>query len=373
MKFRTLLTLLLGCMLASLPVTAPALAHHTKSKPAAKTTEQAPAAAPLLQGRWQPTAKINLAWDHIYQGSANQPQPNKIEGLDVVSPTWFAVIDGTGLVRSSADAAYVKDAHAKGYKVWALVTNSFNPELTHQILASDAAQDTIAKQLLQYAQTYQLDGINIDFENMYDYDKDKFASFVEKLSKILRAQNLIVSIDITIPSATPNWSKCYDRQRLGAAVDYVMLMTYDEHWSKSPKSGSVASLPWVEAGVKNTLAFIPKEKLLLGIPFYTREWEETTDEWGKKTVKAKTMSMAAVQKTIDAYNLHPVWLPDLGQYYVEYEKNDAIYKIWIEDAQSIALKAELIQKYDLAGAASWRKGFEANQIWNVLNNALRPE
>lgn len=293
--------------------------------------------------------------------------------MDIVSPTWFAVVDETGLVRSNADADYVKNAHANGYKVWALVTNSFNPALTHQILTNDAAQENIAKQLLQYAETYQLDGINIDFENIYDYDKDRFVGFVEKLSKTLRAHNLVVSIDITIPSNTPNWSKCYDRQRLGAAVDYVMLMTYDEHWSKSPKSGSVASLPWVENGVKNTLSFVPKEKLLLGIPFYTREWQETTDELGKVTVKAKTMSMAAVQKTIDAYNLQPVWLPDLGQHYVEYEKNDVLHKIWIEDAQSIALKAELVQKYDLAGAASWRKGFEAHHIWNVLNNALRPE
>lgn len=372
MIFRTLSALLLSCILAVL-FTAPALARH--AEPAETPPKSQPPAAAMLREPWKPASKINLVWDHIYQSSPSMQQlkTDRIEGLDIVSPTWFAVIDETGLVRSSADLEYVKDAHAKGYKVWALVTNSFNPDLTHRVLASDAAQENVIQQLLQYAATFQLDGINIDFENIYDYDKDKFAAFVEKLSKRLKAQNLIVSIDITIPSGTPNWSKCYDRQRLGAAVDYVMLMAYDEHWSKSPKSGSVASLPWVENGVKSTLAFIPKEKLLLGIPFYTREWQETTDEAGTKTVKAKTMSMAAVQKTIDAYNLQPVWLPDLGQFYVEYAKNNITYKIWIEDAQSISLKAGLVQKYDLAGAASWRKGFEAPHIWNVLNNTLRPE
>ena len=331
------------------------------------------ASNPPLREQWNPPAKINLVWDHIYDASRNQIRQDKIDGLDVVSPTWFAVVDEAGTVKSLADAAYVADAHSKGYKVWALVTNSFSPELTNKILANKSAQENIIKQLLHYAAAYNLDGINIDFENIYEADRDKFSAFVEKLAKALKQQNLIVSIDITVPSNTPNWSKCYDRKRLGAAVDYVMVMTYDEHWRKSPVSGSVASLPWVENGIKNTLAFVPKEKVLLGLPFYTREWEEAIDANGKKTVTAKTMTMADVQKRIDTYNLQPVWLPDIGQHYVEYAANGKTYKIWIEDPQSLRLKVELVEKYGLAGIASWRKGFEASHIWTVLNYSLRPE
>ncbi|MCX7781675.1 MAG: glycosyl hydrolase family 18 protein [Negativicutes bacterium] len=322
---------------------------------------------------WRPANKINLVWDHIWQRTPSASREEPIQGLDVLSPTWFAVTDESGYVRNLADTAYVQAAHAKGYKVWALVTNSFDPDLTHKILSSDKAQENIIRQLALYADLYRLDGINIDFENIYDYDKDKFSAFVEKLAKTLRQRNLVVSIDLTVPSGAPNWSQCYDRSRLGAAVDYVMVMTYDEHWRKSPVSGSVASLPWVEKGIANTLALIPNEKILLGLPFYTREWEESIDEAGKKTVTAKTMSMAAVQKTIDAYNLQPAWLADIGQHYVEYQKNGKTYKIWIEDAQSLRLKIGLVHKYHLAGIASWRKGFEAKHIWNTLNTTLRPE
>lgn len=360
MKLTAFSTLIFSCFLTMV------LASPVGAQPSA-------AGQSLLHGQPQSAAKINLVWDHIYDASRNQVKLDKIDGLDIVSPTWFAVVDETGLIHSKADIGYVNDAHSKGYKVWALVSNSFNPDLTHSVLASSEAQENIIRQLLEYAAAYKLDGINIDFENIYENDKDRFSEFVEKLAKRLKEKNLTVSIDVTVPSNTPNWSKCYDRKRLGAAVDYVMVMTYDEHWRKSPVSGSVASLPWVEKGIQNTLALVPREKVLLGIPFYTREWEESIDAAGKKTVSAKTMTMAAVQQTIDEHNLHPVWLPDAGQYYVEYEKNNKTYKIWIENAHSIALKTELVHKYGLAGVASWRKGFEAKHIWNILNNNLRNE
>lgn len=321
----------------------------------------------------EPSPKLNLVWDHITQKSPNLSNQEKIEGLDILSPTWFAVIDETGRLSSLADSNYVEAAHAKGYKVWPLITNSFNPDLTGKVLADEKAQDAVITALSEYARQYNLDGINIDFENIYDSDKEKFVVFVDKLTKKLKQQNLVVSIDVTVPSNTPNWSRCYDRAKLGQIVDYVMVMTYDEHWRKSPVSGPVASLPWVEKGIQATLELVPKEKILLGLPFYTREWEETTDDYGQKTVSAKTLSMSAAQKIIDTYNLSPVWLNDQGVNYVEYNKNGNLYRIWLEDSKSISLKAALVQKYGLAGAASWRKGFEAQHIWFVIDNALRPE
>jgi spore germination protein YaaH len=344
-----------------------------RKPPAAPKEKAAKSLVSYTREPWKPDGKINLVWDQLSQYPPTLSKEEPITGLDVLSPTWFTVTDESGKLKNIADIRYVEEAHAKGYRVWALVSNSFNPELTHKVLSSEQAQENMIKQLLLYADLYHLDGINIDFENIYDYDKDRFSAFVEKLSRRLKQHNLVVSIDITIPANTANWSKCYDRKRLGEAVDYVMVMTYDEYWSKSTVSGPVASLPWVENGLTNTLAFIPQEKLLLGIPFYTREWEESRDHNGKIMVKAKTLSMAAVQKILDAYNLQPVWLGDKGQHYVEYEKDNKRYRIWIEDSHSISLKAGLVQHYNLAGTASWRKGFEAPHIWLTLNSILKSE
>jgi len=320
-----------------------------------------------IRDKWRPIGKMNLVWDYVNITSQDLSKEAVIAGLDVVSPTWFSIATGDGFVASKADAKYVADAHSKGYKVWALVNNSFDCDMTHQLLFDDRAQERVIKQLLVYSSLYHLDGINLDFENIYDEDKERLTKFVEKLTIALKQQNIIVSMDVTVPSDISFWSNCYDRQKLASIVDYIMVMTYDQYWSKSPISGPVASIGWVETGVKKMLGEVPKEKLLLGVPFYTREWEEKEGS----PARSKTMSMAMVEELIKTKNLNVSWLEDKGLHYVEYVKAGQRYRIWIEDEKSMALKIALIDKYDLAGAAAWRKGFERSSIWNVLNTGLK--
>lgn len=320
-----------------------------------------------VRAKWHSTDKINLVWDYVNISSANSDKETKINGLTVISPTWFSVVTTDGFVVSKADTNYVMDAHRKGYKVWALVNNSFDCDMTRQLLADGKAQQKVIKQLLVYSSLYNLDGINIDFENVYDDDKERLTQFVEKLTSALHQQNIVVSIDVTVPSNSPFWSTCYDRKKLSAIVDYIMVMTYDEHWSRSQKSGPVASLNWVDTGIKKMLTEVPKDKLLLGVPFYTREWEE--GENGR--VKAKTLSMAMVDNLIKEKNLDVIWLEDKGLNYTEYYQEGNRYRIWIEDEKSISLKMNLIDTYHLAGVASWRKGFERNEIWSVINAGLK--
>ncbi|WP_051531261.1 glycosyl hydrolase family 18 protein [Clostridiisalibacter paucivorans] len=320
---------------------------------------------------WNPTGKINFAWEYVYRYTPDISEEDAIEGLDVVSPTWFSIIDDKGTIENKVDYNYIMDAHDKGYKVWALMDNSFDKDLTKKVLSSEEAQNNVINQILVYTSMYNIDGINLDFENVYYEDKDRLTQFVDKLTKALKKQNLVVSMDFTIPSSSLNWSKFYDRERISEIVDYCMVMTYDEHWASSPKSGSVASIGWVESGIEKTLRYVPKEKLLLGIPFYTREWEETRDEKGNIDIKSSALSMKTVDERIIENNLVPKWLNEEGQYYVEYTKDNKRYRIWIEDQNSIGLKAQLVHEYDLAGAASWRKGFEKEGIWTVLKTVIK--
>jgi len=319
---------------------------------------------------FKPKGKISLVWDHVLGEPANLDREEKIPGLTVISPTWFAVTDGRGTVANKADWKYVKDAHEKGYKVWPLLSNSFDPDMTRIFLADVSAQDRAVRQLLMLTSLYDLDGINIDFENVYDDDKDRLTAFVSRLTGRLKQQGMVISIDATVPSGVPMWSNCYDRAALGKIVDYFMVMTYDEHWRTSPVAGSVASIGWVEQGIVNTLQYVPKEKLLMGIPFYTREWRESAVGYGKPQVRSKTMWMADVESRILQYKLTPRWLEKEGQYYIEYNDENYRYRVWIEEAKSIGLKVALANKYDLAGVAAWRKGFEKEGIWKAIQIAL---
>ncbi|WDV45322.1 glycosyl hydrolase family 18 protein [Clostridiaceae bacterium M8S5] len=325
----------------------------------------------VLKQPYKPDGKIGLAWVQVSLNSPNLKEEEKIDGLDVVSPTWFAITDKTGYVKNKASFDYVKEAHKKGYKVWGLVSNSFNKDLTHEILINKKAQENVIKQLLVYASLYDLDGINIDFENVYYEDKALFTAFIKDMTTAFKESNLVVSIDMTVPEGSLTWSKFLDRKKIGQIVDYCMIMTYDEHWASSPKSGSVASIGWVKKGMQQTMELVPKEKLLVGIPFYTRVWEETTLKNGKVKVKAKSLSMQSVNDKIMQYSLTPKWLDDVGQYYVEYRENGKRYRIWIEDSKSIQLKAALVDEYGLAGVACWRKGFETPEVWGIIKKELK--
>lgn len=322
---------------------------------------------------WKPDGKINMVWEYVGKYSPDLSSEQKIEGLDVISPTWFSIVDASGYVVNNGDYKYTQDAHSKGYKIWGLIDNSFDKDLTKALLSDEQAQEKVINQILVYASIYDLDGINIDFENVYYEDKDNLTMFVDKLTQELKQQNLIVSMDTTVPSSSPTWSKFYDREKLSQILDYIIVMTYDEHWAASPVSGSVASLNWVDKSLERTLQYIPKDKLIMGIPLYTREWEETSDNNGKITVKSKALSMESVTERIRENSTQIVWLEDEGQYYTEYVKDGKKYRIWIEDNSSIELKASLVYKYDLAGAASWRRGFESEDVWTVLRNVIKGE
>ena len=143
-------------------------------------------------------------------------------------------------------------------------------------------------------------------------------------------------------------------------------MGYDEHYVGSTEAGSVASLPWVEKGVQDTLAEVPAERTILAIPFYTRLWKTTG---GALTSEAIGMDQA--QQVITENNVQTVWDGSVGQNYGTYETQDSTYEIWLEDAQSIAEKVKLIPKYELAGVAQWKLGFENSSIWQVISENLQ--
>lgn len=314
-----------------------------------------------------PGEKLSVVWQPFLAKEIDLSHLEKHPGLDIVSPSWMEIADPDGRLYNKIDAGYVRRAKEKGYGVWALITNQFDPALTSKVLRNEKARKNVVKQLAVYTSIYSLDGINLDFENIYDTDRDHLSAFVSEITEALHKLGAAVSIDVTAPSNISQWSLCYDRTALGAAVDYVVIMAYDEHWRTSPVSGSVASIGWVEQGVRNTLQEIPADKIILGVPFYMREWEEVA---GRKT-SVRTMTMDEAKATIAARGLEPIWLEEEGQYYFSYEENGKLYRVWQEEERSLELKLRLVDRYNLAGVAAWRKGFESQDIWNLLQHQLK--
>lgn len=316
--------------------------------------------------KWQ-SRKVNLTWEAVYQSPPKPLSIGSLPGVNVVSPTWFSLVDGKGNVQSKADRAYVNWAHKQKMQVWGLFNNSFDPELTTQALSTFDSRITTILQMLHYAKLYDLDGINIDYENVHTKDKENLNQFMRELWPLAQEQGLVVSIDVTPKSNSEMWSAFLDRRELIKVVDYMIVMAYDEHWAASPKAGSVASLPWTEAAVNKIMDEddVPADKLIMGVPLYTRVWTEAQKD-GETKVSSKAIGMNKAQEIIKKFKLTPKYLEDVGQNYVEYQEDGDTKKIWLEDTKSLTARVDLIKSLDLAGVATWTRSFASSEAWEVL-------
>ena len=308
---------------------------------------------------------VNLAWHQVTSTDANNyfaDTTQNMTGVNVISPTWFSVSDNDGNVSSLASGEYVMQAHEKGLKVWGLVDNFSENMSTTTVLSNTAARQNLENQLVTYALKAGLDGINVDFESLSEDVGIHFLQFLRELSIQCHENNLVLSVDNPVPE---DFTSHYDRAEQGRVVDYVIIMGYDEHYVGSD-AGSVASLPWVEQGVKDTLAEVPAKRTILAIPFYTRLWKTT--DGGALTSEAIGMDQA--QQAISDNGAETYWDKTTSQNYGTYEGDGATYQIWLEDSKSIAEKVKLIPKYKLAGVAEWKLGFENSGIWSVITENL---
>ena len=309
-------------------------------------------------------SKVNMVWHQVTSTDANAyfaDATANMTGVNVISPTWFYLTDTSGNIASIASADYVSQAHEKGLQVWGLIDNFTQEVSTTETLSSTAARQNIISQLIQADQDVGMDGINVDVESLSEDVGTQFLEFLRELSIECHKNNLVLSVDNPVPE---DFTSHYDRAEQGRVVDYVIIMGYDEHYVGS-EAGSVASLPWVEQGIQDTLDEVPAERVINAIPFYTRLWRTTGGN-----VTSEAIGMDQAQQTIAENNVETYWDKTTSQNYGKYDIDNSTYQIWLEDAQSVAEKVKLVSKYDLAGVSAWKLGFENNGIWQVISDNL---
>lgn len=309
---------------------------------------------------------VNLVWHQVTNMEANAGFADataNMTGVNVISPTWYSIIDNEGNISSLASSDYVAQAHEKGLQVWGLVDN-FNENIsTTEILSRTSSRQNLVRQLVDAALSAGLDGINIDFEYLEEAVGIHFLQFLRELSVETHKNNLVLSVDNPVPE---DFTSHYDRAEQGRVVDYVIIMGYDEHYVGSEEAGSVASLPWVEKGIQDTLAEVPAERVINAVPFYSRLWKTLAG-----TLSSEAIGMGQVQEVISKYKVETYWDKNTSQNYGTFENEGAEFQIWIEDAQSIAEKVKLSSKYNLAGVAAWKLGFESSDVWQAISDNLK--
>ena len=322
----------------------------------------------------QVTGKINLTWDYFSQyASAPDRSGQTIEGVNVVSPSFF-YIDEDGDLRENVGEEgenYIEWAHNNGYKVWPMLSNAEaateSLDITSNIMNSYEKRKELIEDIVNVCVKYKIDGINVDFENMKQEDKDMYSRFIIELTPRLKEMGLVTSVDVTAPDGGETWSLCFDRHVIGDVADYIVFMAYDQYGISSTKAGTTAGYNWVELSLNKFLQTeeIEPEKIILAIPLYTRVW--TTDSNGKVT--SKTVDMKDINEVIPE-GTNKTWDDELKQNYVEYTEGGNKKQIWIEDIESLKAKVSLITQNKLAGVASWQKEMETEEVWKMLKEEL---
>ena len=327
-----------------------------------------------IEKKKQIEGNISMVWDYYSEYySAPDRSGEDIQGINVVSPTFFTLVDeGKGKIYDNAGDAgkqYINWAHSNGYLVWPSVSNNSYIETTAEIMRDYKLRQDLIENIVSLVVQYDLDGINIDFEYMHDEDKDLFSRFIIELKPRLNELGVVLSVDVTAPDGSEEWSLCFDRNLIGEIADYIVFMAYDQYGASSTKPGTNAGYDWVKANIEKFIGqeAVSPEKIILGIPFYTRLCEESNGN-----LECYTVDMEDIEEVIPE-NVAKTWDDNLKQYYVEFVEDGIANKMWIEDAESIKAKLSLVSEYNLAGAAYWTKDREPASIWPVISEALGVE
>lgn len=317
--------------------------------------------------------KVNLVWDY-YSEYAKAPDRTgeTMDGVNVVSPSFFSLERGSnGEIYDNAKddgAEYIEWAHNNNYQVWAMFSNNSLKDTTSQILNDYEKREAMIENLMDLVEEYNLDGVNVDFENMNESDKDVYSRFLIELAPRLKKIGKTLSVDVTAPDGSETWSLCFDRNTIANVADYIVFMAYDQYGTSSNKAGTTAGYNWVEANIKKFLGQedVDPEKIILGIPLYMRLWEEDDDG----TAKPEVVNMKDMFDVLPE-NQVAKWDEELKQYYVEYEEDGKTYKMWVENEKSVGEKINLANQYNLAGIAFWEKDRETNdEFWTFVKEQL---
>ena len=310
---------------------------------------------------------IVLGWHQVTSTAANSSWGTalaKAEGLNVISPTWFGVADSEGEVTSLASKDYVTKLKAINVDVWPLISD-FNKDVDYnRLFMSTTTRGNLIKNIIYFIEEYNLDGINIDFEHIKSSYAEGYIEFLRELSIEMRSRKKVLSVDNYIPL---EFNAFYNIKEQGIVSDYLCVMAYDEHYSGSPKAGSVSSLSWVKNSIENTVRSAPMKKLIVGLPFYTRLWREA--HTGKLTSRA--LSMDGGLNLVSSNKAKKEWDKEKGQYYAEWKDGKDRMRIWLEEEKSLEAKLKLVEKDKVAGIAFWKLGLERKEAWNSVTDWLR--
>jgi len=353
------------------------------------------AAAPKPQGAARPISHPNRelvnARRHVlgarplgmYYYSADnrglQSLPSHASQMTLLAPQCFW-LDDQGFVHGEIPASVMDIARRARLPVMPLLVNpKFDQPLASALLRNPRAQKRAAMYLAYLARRDNYVGWQLDLEHVDPADKGRYSRFVAEVAARLHRDNRLLSVAVvprfsdaypdrsTKEFRTGEWGAPYDYRALGRVVDFLTLMTYEHHGESDPP-GPVAGYEWVKEAVHYAIARVPRSKLLLGIPFYGREWVSQG-----QTETTRSLAFQDAQELLGRPGTEFRWDDRWRTRWFQYRDASGEHTGWYEDSESLGAKLQLMRQYQLRGFAAWRLGVEDPKFWTLPAFAPRSE
>ncbi|MDP4105458.1 MAG: glycosyl hydrolase family 18 protein [Bacillota bacterium] len=287
------------------------------------------------------------------------------KNLNVISPALGSIDDQFNL-QANSDSSLTNTIHTKNKMVWArIVMNNDTKTNVHAFLTNQNKVQEFIKQIHQSALKNDWNGINLDIENVSAGDREAFSQFIINLSHELNKTSIILSIDLPPDQEEKgNQQSPFDHKVIGEYCNYVVFMGYDQHWSTDPVPGPVTSLSWLKQNLQEFIQTgISSEKIILGLPAYTRIWEQNQQG---SIVKDPAEPIQYVEDLVKQNHRNLSWDSTLGEYYTSYDVNNLQYKVWLPTVKSFNIYLNLISQFQLGGSAVWNLDFMNPSYWNQI-------
>lgn len=287
--------------------------------------------------------------------------------VDLVSPQWFQ-IDAAGRLLAEVDVRLVDWARARRLRLMPLVLNQgFRPEIAKLALTDATVRKDVIAGLVDAGVRFRFHGFQLDLENVPAEVRPELTAFVRVLAGELRRRGMRLSLAVPVPlvsipgssGADPvnERARAFDYRSLARAADFLTLMAYDQHTSPGAP-GPVAGGPWVEANLERLIAEVPARRLMLGVPLYYRCWRGNKIVEGPSRAALELARSRGATVVMDATSREKTF---------SFEEQGERVVVWLQDAESLRERLELVRRHRLGGYSAWRLGQEDPAAWDVLS------
>lgn len=256
----------------------------------------------------------------------------------------------------------IQESLAYGISPFVLIHNFngqfFDSQPLRSLLSSLTLQERFIQNLLNLLPN-GVAGVHIDFEGLEAAYRLTYNAFLESLQAALHAQGFLLTI--AVPAKRSEWeAPGYDFAAIGRSCDAMTLMTYDEHYS-GDKAGPIASLTWMTQALDYAIQFIPKQKILIGIPAYGYDWSNGP---------TRMIPMKDISTLVQQTGARILWDDPAVEPYFYYWKGRTRHTVWFESELSAKVRLGFIKSYHLRGIAVWRLGYETGRFWQAVGSKL---